>query len=404
MKKLFLILFMAALLAWGITGCTGDSSSGNANGYSPSGSQTANISLGDSIIVNGSGATVDGSKVLIESPGTYTLSGTLDDGMIKVDAGGGDVNLILAGASITNSEGPAILIDNTSLATLTLQNGSSNKLTDGGSSDYDAALYCAGSLAINGDGSLLIDANNNEGISSTMHITIDAGHIEVRAVEDGLNANNDGVSEITVNGGYLYVESENGDGIDSNGKININGGTVIALSALADASGGLDADGEVTISGGTVIATGSQISTPGSNSPQKSILAAFSGTQAANTLAAVQNGDSTILTFAPSLDFQQLLFSSASLEEGTTYDIYTGGSSSGEAVNGLYSDGVYTPGALAATVDTSSITNARQMGPQGGPHGDPQRDPQDMQPGLPPDMGQGTPPGDIPPGDRPPKP
>ena len=40
---------------------------------------------GNSITVSGTGATVDGSKVTITSAGTYSISGTLNDGQIIVD-------------------------------------------------------------------------------------------------------------------------------------------------------------------------------------------------------------------------------------------------------------------------------------------------------------------------------
>lgn len=40
------------------------------------------IQLGNSIIVNGVGATVDSNKVTISSAGTYSISGTLADGQI----------------------------------------------------------------------------------------------------------------------------------------------------------------------------------------------------------------------------------------------------------------------------------------------------------------------------------
>ena len=40
---------------------------------------------GDSIRVDGAGATVEGSTITIASAGTYVISGSLDDGQVVVD-------------------------------------------------------------------------------------------------------------------------------------------------------------------------------------------------------------------------------------------------------------------------------------------------------------------------------
>ena len=364
MKKVISLLVILTLLMVSVIGC----SSGEKGATSTQDEGTI-IELGEDITIEGEGASVEDQVVTITSAGTYSLSGTLEDGMVKVDAKDQTVNLVLAGADITNSEGPAILVSKASDATVTLKEGTSNKLTDGGSSDYDAALCSKPSLTIKGEGALTVSGNNNEGISSEKDITIESGNIWVKAVEDGLNANNDGVSAITVKGGYLYVESETGDGIDSNGTIDISGGTVIALSALGDASGGLDADGEVTVTGGTVIATGAQLSTPGESSTQKSILVSYSSTQKANTLVAIQQDGEEVLTFAPALAYQSLLYSSDSIVDDVSYVVYSGGSATGDASDGLYINGTYTAGTKVSTVTTESITEAQNKGPMGGPQG-----------------------------------
>lgn len=321
------------------------------------------IVLGDAITIEGAGAAVSERGVLINAAGTYIVSGTLADGLVEVNAPGQQVEIVLAGVSITNSDGPAILFAEIDQAVVTLQAGTENFLADGSSSDFDAALYSNGTLTIGGEGALNVTATY-EGISSVMHITMNSGTIRVYANEDGLNANNDGISEITINGGYLYVETEVGDGIDSNGTININGGTVISLGALADMNGGIDADGDVTITGGTVIATGAMLSTPVATSTQKSLYVSYSGTQAADTLISIQAEGEQVATFAPAIDYRSFLYSSSSVTEGVSYDVYSGGSVAGEAVDGLYVDGEYTPGTLVSTITTDSTMNAGHPGPR----------------------------------------
>lgn len=319
------------------------------------------ISLGDAVSVTGSGATATAAGVKIAAAGTYTLSGVLKDGMIEVDAPGAAVEIVLAGASITNADGPAIYFAAARDATVTLKAGTKNSVTDGGASDLDAAIYAAMSLTIRGDGDLQVNGNVNEGISSTMHITIEGGAIRVKSIEDGLNANNDGVSIITITGGYLFIETVNGDGIDSNGDITISGGTIIAHGSLTDANAGLDADGKVTISGGTVIATGaSMLNKPAATSTVKSLLVAFNATQPAGTVVSIQKDGAPILVFAPAIPFQRLLYASSQVADGVTYTVHTGGVASGTAaVDGLYTGGAYSGGAQVATVTTATAPAGR---------------------------------------------
>ncbi len=89
---------------------------------------------GDSIAFAGTGATVSGSTITITEPGTYVLSGTLNDGQIVVDtATGGNVRLVLNGADITCSTSAPIYVKNADKAIITLADGTQNKVTDGSS-------------------------------------------------------------------------------------------------------------------------------------------------------------------------------------------------------------------------------------------------------------------------------
>ncbi|MFT4040516.1 MAG: carbohydrate-binding domain-containing protein, partial [Thermomicrobiales bacterium] len=207
----------------------------------------------------------------------------------------------------------------------------------------------------------------NEGIASSMHLTFTGGDIHVWAVEDGINANNDDVSEITITGGSMFVETETGDGIDSNGTITITGGAVTTVSSTADMNGGLDADGDVTIDGGEVIATGARLSVPVAASAQHSLLLQFEQPQPAGTLVVVQDAaGETLLAFAPGNEFRQLLFSDPRIVPLETYNIYMDAAPEGEAVNGRYA-AVSDPGEPAGTATTASLDEARQRPGPGGP-------------------------------------
>lgn len=57
---------------------------------------------------------------------------------------------------------------------------------------------------------------------------------------------------IQINGGTVALDSQ-GDGVDSNGNVEITGGTLLVNGPSSDGDGAFDYDGEATISGGTVL-------------------------------------------------------------------------------------------------------------------------------------------------------
>ena len=64
---------------------------------------------GSSIQAEGSGVTVDGSTATITQPGTYVVSGSLDDGQLLIDAGKEDrIRIVLNGVQIHCSDSAAI--------------------------------------------------------------------------------------------------------------------------------------------------------------------------------------------------------------------------------------------------------------------------------------------------------
>lgn len=327
----------------------------------------ATIVFGDSILIEGVGVEIVPEGIYITDSGTYALSGTATDTMVVVDVADESVTLLLNGVSITNSDGPAILFDNTSESNVVIVDGTTNYLEDGGEhDDNDATLWSSATLNIGGGGDLTVVGNYQEGIASEMHMNLNGGNIWVTSFDDGLNANNDGVSIITINDGFLHINA-GGDGIDSNGTVVMNGGVVISSSALTDMSGGMDADGAVTVNGGTLIVTGARNSVPVSTSAQKSLVVSFGTTQPADTLAAIVDTEGNpIVIFAPEVAYQEMVVSTPTIADGVTYTVYTGGSTEGESQNGWYAQGQYTPGTQVMTADTSSVQNA---GGPGGPGG-----------------------------------
>ena len=103
------------------------------------------------------------------------------------------------------------------------------------------------------DGNITIDSR--EGIEST-YVQINGGEVRIDASDDGVNASNKSSSYKTIaefNGGYVYINMAQGDtdGIDSNGDLYINGGTVDVYC-----NSPFDYDGVGEYNGGTIKVNG----------------------------------------------------------------------------------------------------------------------------------------------------
>lgn len=205
-----------------------------------------------------------------------------------------------------------------------------------------------------------------EGLESES-VTVAGGSIRLKASDDGLNATSgsgtmpgqgDGSSTLRITGGTLYVDAD-GDGIDSNSTIFIEGGTTLVCGPTSSGNGALDYDGTCTITGGVLIATGSRgmAQTPGSDSSQASLFVTYSASQAAGTLLALTDADGNpIAAFSPAKSYQTVLISAPDLKTGESYTLYTGGTGGGTQTNGLYT--AYTPGEKLTDVTLSDMVTS----------------------------------------------
>jgi len=205
------------------------------------------INLGTTITYSGTGISVSGATVNITAGGDYMLTGTLTNGMIKVDTKE-KVKLRLSNVNITNKSGPAIFISNADKAFITIVEDTVNYLTDGSSysSSMDAkgTIFSNDSLEIKGDGTLHITGNYNHAIACDDGINIENGNIIIeKAVSDGIHAN----KGITIDGGNITITSSS-DGIESEDDIVVNDG-IVTVSAGGD---GFIAATTLTVNGGDI--------------------------------------------------------------------------------------------------------------------------------------------------------
>ncbi len=308
--------------------------------------------------------------VHITQPGTYILSGQLSAGQIAVDLGedaesdpNAVVTLVLDGVDITCQVAPAIIFynvyecgdaDNANMdvdtsaagANIVIADGSENTvngsyvakiyefctLSEDGSEvldskklhKYDGAVYSKMSMNVGGgemeSGILNINAEN-EGLDSELHLTINGGNINIVSGDDGINTNEDGVSVTTVNGGRINIlvngRQGEGDGIDSNGWLVINGGTVIAEACSSSGDAGIDSDMGIYINGGTVIASGNMLDSI-AGSRQNYAVFTFSQKQSGDGQTyMLKNADGeTVMQATPTNGFSYLILSASELEAG----------------------------------------------------------------------------------------
>ena len=194
------------------------SSSEDDAGTTDTSSATTITLSGSSASASGSSSgnvKVDGGTVTINSGGTYVISGELSNGRIVVNAPKADVRLVLSGASITSSDGPAIDIQDAGDAIVVLAKDSKNTLTDGASyasgQEATAALFSSDTLTGTGAGQLDVTGSYKDGISSKNGLIITGSStINVKAADDGLR----GKDYLVVESGTLTVEA-GGDALKS---------------------------------------------------------------------------------------------------------------------------------------------------------------------------------------------
>ena len=245
----------------------------------------------------------------------------------------------------------------------------------------DDGIHADALVAISGG---TIDITKSyEGIEGA-NIAMSGGEAHVVASDDGVNVaggndeatvsggpqEQDQFSEaaantLTISGGTLTVDAT-GDGLDANGSIVMSGGTVIVNGPTNGGNGSLDFDGSFELSGGTLIAAGSSGMTqaPSDTSSQHSINMTFSQTQQAGTIVHLEDSEgNTILTFAPSKNYQSVVISSPDLKDGGSYTLYSGGTSIGSEADGLYTDGEHTGGTKVVSFEISgSVTWLNESG------------------------------------------
>lgn len=343
---------------------------------------------GGNITVSSGGGSVNSSSSNVASGDIRGSWGTIPNSGASAASAKG----LKAGVNITISAG-TIKIDSSddsihSNDSITI-NGGNITIASG-----DDGIHSDSTVEV--DGGDLFIAKCYEGIESAV-VTVDDGTIHIVASDDGINVvggadgppmmgrpgqnmpgqqgfNLSGNNHLHINGGYIAVYAV-GDGFDVNGSITMTGGTVIINGPTAYNNGALDYYGTFKITGGFLVAVGSSgmPQAPSTSSTQYSVMLNLPSSQPANALIRIETEKGEeILTFLPTKAYQSVVLCSPKLRNGSAYVVYTGGSSTGIATDGLYSGGDYAVGTQTTSFATSGMVTtvgSAAGGFPGGPGG-----------------------------------
>ena len=233
--------------------------------------------------------------------------------------------------------------------------------------DGDPYYYYKGTGAISSDidlyfegkGYLEVTSKNKEGIETKGNLTFSGGTGDyvIYAQDDCLNTTTDSSENsnarntltIDVNSltAIVDLEADEGDAIDSNGELIINGGTIIAL-AHPGQDAGLDSSKGTYINGGVVVATGDMYDEISSESKQRFIGLSFGQNITDGSLVTLlDSSDNVIFSYVTDRTYTSLVYSSSNLKEETYYLYKDGEVIDGTSTNGLYTKASkYTKGTM----------------------------------------------------------
>ena len=265
MKKFLKITLVSALVLFTLADCNLASSvSAESPAFSADSGTNASAA---SVTERDASGTYDAAQAVPLSPqddltiteaGVYLLSGSYEDSMIVIDAGDeAKVQLVLANASISGRNGPAIYVRSADKVFLTADEGTVNTVSDSASYTFDeedttpdAAVFSKADLTINGSGRLTVSGNYKHAVVSKDNLVITAKDLTVNAENVGLNGKDSVIlSEATVSitAGSDGIRSENGTEAEK-GLVSVTGSEITIVSG----KDGIQANGKAEIASGTL--------------------------------------------------------------------------------------------------------------------------------------------------------
>ena len=211
---------------------------------------------GDSASADSDSVQISGSTVTLTEEAVYVISGTLDDGMVVVDADDtAKLQLVFDGVNINSGTSAPLYILEADKVFVTLTDGSENTLSNGGTfsaideNNIDSVIFSKQDLTLNGGGALTVVSPAGHGIVCKDDLVITGGTYTVTSSSHALDANDSvritGETALTANAGKDGIHSENNDDA-SLGFVYISGGT-LDITSEGD---GISAGAYMQIEGG----------------------------------------------------------------------------------------------------------------------------------------------------------
>lgn len=204
----------------------------------PESDENSNIIInlnGNSAACSSDKVSINQTTVTIKEEGTYIISGTLNNGMLVVDANdNAKPHIIFDGVSISNNTSCALRVIEADKVFITLNEGVPNTLSNEGTFDgndkIDGVIFSKQDLTFNGDGDLTITSKEGHGIVCKDDLVITGGNYTINCASHGLDVN-DSVridnATISIDAGKDGIHCENSDNLElgyiyvSSGEINI---------------------------------------------------------------------------------------------------------------------------------------------------------------------------------------
>lgn len=249
----------------------------------------------------------------------------------------------------------------------------------------DDGVHADAVLAVSG-GAVTV-RESYEGLESAV-VTISDGDVDITASDDGINVaggtdgsgqaapgqpgdgsaagGGQGADQFATDGDYLLaisggtiVVDAGGDGLDSNGALEVTGGTTVVSGPTNDGNGAIDAT-TATADGGVLVAGGSA-GMAMSPSGQAGVAAQFASALPAGTVVLVATTDGDVVAAFTTLKATAtLVLSSPELVDGQEYTVYTGGAMT-VTVGSYGTDGDLTGATSLGTVTATTAGSGGGM-------------------------------------------